>query len=126
MPIKHYEIAQRAVRSAILSWGRAWTRIDPQSREAAIMLAIVQYLSGHTRPYFEEGAAEADEWKQVLERPWTAKDCMDVLRTCQHWCSKQDKYGMYGPEIIRFAHRDKDDLNDPINQLEAHFRYAYG
>ena len=118
-PIDRYEIAKHAIRSAFLSWGVAWVKLDKETRKAYLTLAIVEYMTGMCRPY-------QPEWEKVGEQPWTAKDVREALSACECW-SETDKRGRdFGVRLIGFAPRDEKDPNDPITLLEAHFRRIYG
>lgn len=113
------DIAKQAIRSAFLSWGTAWTKIDKETRKAYLTLAIVEYMSGMCRPY-------KPEWEKVGEQPWTAKDVRDTLSYCEAWSETGGDGRSFNTHLIRMAARDETDPNDPIEKLEAHFRRIYG
>lgn len=84
--------ASHAIRSAMLPWGPGWERLDPETRKACLMLAIVEYMCGQS-------------WQEDAGLPrqrgvgWDAEDCWRVLEVCKHWSMD----GTYGPSLARMA-----------------------
>jgi len=117
--IDHCDIAKQAIRSAFLSWGLAWTKIDPETRRAYLAVAIVDYMSGQCCPY-DKG------WEGVKDMPWTAKDVREALSACEAWSETGGDGRKFGVRLIRMAALDPKDPDDPIPKLEAYFRRIYG
>jgi hypothetical protein len=111
--IDHCAVARRAIRYAFQTWGKAWLKIDSETRKAQLALEILELYTGHTLP-------DGPEWEEFRAKLWTAKDVWESLDCCRHWDSK------YGYNMIRMADRDEKDPNDPIKLLEAWFRSIYG
>lgn len=88
-------VANHAIRSALLSWGHAWTKLDVETRKAYLMLEIVRYLSGN---------AWNDHIPRQDKASWTARDCWDVLDTCVHWSTG----GQCGANLAMFAEPEDD------------------
>jgi hypothetical protein len=112
MEIDTCKIAQHAIRSALLTWGHAWTKIDRETREAQLALEIVKYMAGN-------------QWcsDDVLPRqdntPWTAKDCFEALQHCKNWSD-----GTYGASLAVMAYMPPGDPKQ--DRLTIMFTDVYG